>query len=212
MIINYYGVSCFKIQSGETTITIDPPSKESGLKAPRFYSDIGISSHSHPRHNGLNELKEKSPEIFLITGPGEYEIKGIRINGFKSFHDASSGEKYGLNTIYTLDIEGVKICHLGDLGEEKIQPQIKEHLGNINILFIPIGGNAVLDSSKSAEIINDFEPNIIVPMHYENDKILKEFLKEFKEEAVKPIDKLTVKKKDILEEKMKVVVLEPNMK
>jgi L-ascorbate metabolism protein UlaG (beta-lactamase superfamily) len=215
MIINYYGISCFKIQAGETTIAIDPPSKKSGLKTPRFQPDIALTSHNHPRHNGANELPEKTnaPPIFLINGPGEYEIKGVRINGIKSFHDATSGEKYGTNTIYTIEIEKIKICHMGDFGEKNLQAQTKEKMGEIDILLIPVGGETVIDSLKSAEITKSIAPNIIIPMHYENTKILQKFLSEFKKEPLKPIEKLAIKKRDISEdEKMKIVVLESNIK
>jgi len=195
-------------------LAIDPPSKNSGAKTPRFQSNIALTTHDHPRHNGIDELGEKrgAPSFFLINGPGEYETKGIRINGIKCFHDAESGKKYGVNTAYVIEIENTRICHLGDFGEEKLRAQTKEKIGKIDILLLPIGGETVAGPEKSVEIINALGPNIVVPMHYENKK-LKEFLKEFGEESLKPVEKLTVKKKDISDgEKVKIVVLESNIK
>lgn len=213
MIITYHGLSCFKIQSGEITAAIDPPSKKSGLKTPRFQSDVILVTHDHDRHNGAEELMEKSSKdsVFLINSPGEYEIKNFIVNGIGSFHDSFSGEKYGKNTIYYLDIENIKLCHMGDFGESKVNAQIKEQIGKIDILFMPIGGETVIDTSKSVDMITDLEPKIVIPMHYKDEKTLQEFLKEFKEESLKPVEKLVIKKKDISDnDKMKVVVLESN--
>ncbi len=126
MIITYHGVSCFKIQAGETVLAFDPPSKKSGLKYPRFHADIILQSHDHDRHNGKENLMSKEKESFFVDTPGEYEIKGIYIQGLKSFHDAEGGEKYGSNTIYVVRLENVNLCFLGDFGEKELRPELKE--------------------------------------------------------------------------------------
>jgi L-ascorbate metabolism protein UlaG (beta-lactamase superfamily) len=158
MIITYYGISCFKIQSGDTILAFDPPSKKSDFKAPRFQADIVFVSHGHVGHNGHENIvpkeKEKNGEPFLINGPGEYEIAGVLARGIRSFHDSESGRKQGLNTIYTLTLENINLCHLGDLGEKELRPEVQEVLGNIDVLFAPVGGGDVIGFENAVKIIN----------------------------------------------------------
>lgn len=207
MVITYYGVSCFKIQSGETVIAFDPPSKKSEEKNPRFETHIAFISHNHPRHNGYDVLNGKGGELFIIDTPGEYEARGIRSVGVRAFHDNENGKKYGLNTVYRVEMEGITLAHLGDFGERVLAGEAKETLGGIDILFVPIGGDTVLDPEEAAAIVNQIEPGIVIPMHYDA-KNLKTFLKEMGQEATEE-DKLTIKKKEINGEETKVVVLKP---
>lgn len=211
MVITYYGVSCFKVQSGENVLAFDPPSKESEFKSPRFQTNIVLISHSHRDHNGYDSLvgKTEGKEPFLINSPGEYETNGIYIQGIKSFHDSSAGQKHGLNTIYKLNIEDISLCHLGDFGEKSLRPEAKEAIGEIDILFVPVGGENVLEPSEAARIISQIEPKIVIPMHYKKNTALKNFLDEVGNGSIKPLDKLTVKKKDLVENKTSIIVLEP---
>jgi len=211
MVITYYGVSCFKVQSGDTVLAFDPPSKKSGFKAPRFQADAVFISHNHDKHNGFENItgKEKDSEPFLINMPGEYEIKGIVACGVGTFHDVGEGKKLGLNTAYILSLEGISICHLGDFGEKELRPATRESLGEVDILFIPVGGGNVLETGNAAKVINQIEPKIIIPMHYDSDKKLDEFLKEMGKDKIKPVEKLTIKKKDIADKKGEAVVLKP---
>ena len=165
MVITYYGLSCFRIQSGDTSLVFDLPSKKSGLKPPRFQADIFIQSHDHDGHNGAGSISREK-EFFLIDGPGEYEIKGVYVHGIKSFHDSSSGKKNGLNTIYVVRFENINLCFLGDFGEKEFRPELKEGLGKIDILFVPVGGETVLDAEGARSIISKIEPAIAIPMHY----------------------------------------------
>ncbi len=217
MVITYYGVSCFKAQSGETTLAFDPPAKEFpsrdfGLKPPRFQADIVLISHGrHKDHAGRDTLpgKGENKKPFVIDGPGEYEVKGVRIAGVKSFHDEKEGEELGGNTIYILEFEGVKICHMGDFGEEKLKPETKEAIDGVDILFVPIAGPAN-NPQKAAKIAAQLGAKIVIPAHYHEDaKALKKFLDEAGGCDVKPTDKLTIKKKDLAEKKSEVVVLNP---
>ncbi len=218
MVITYYGLSCFKAQSGNLVIAFDPPSKNSDLKPPRFVADIVLSSHNHPAHNGLGELSAKDDNgPFLISGPGEYEIKEVQIHGIGSFHDNEHGKKLGANTIYTVEIEGIRLCHLGDLGEEELAAQTIEAIGEVDILFLPVGGKDVIGAETAVKIANQIEPKIAVPMHYSIPKTpikgekVEIFLKELGEEKVEPEEKFTFKKKDLPEEGLKVVLLEPSI-
>ncbi|MEK7090354.1 MAG: MBL fold metallo-hydrolase [Patescibacteria group bacterium] len=218
MVITSYGISCFKVTSGQLVLAFDPPSRKSKTKSPYFQTDILLISHDHENHNGREVLHApKDGEIFIIDGPGEYEYKGVIVEGIPSFHDNQDGKKSGLNTIYRVELEDIVLLHLGDFGEKELRPETKEKIGNIDILFIPIGGEKVLDPETAAEIANQIEPRIIIPAHYSelpeaNKKAaLKEFLEEIGARNIKPEEKLTIKKKELPQDETKIVVLEPSI-
>ncbi|MDP2676691.1 MAG: MBL fold metallo-hydrolase [bacterium] len=216
MVISSYGLSCFKITAGERTIAFDPPSRKSKLKSPYFQTDMVLISHDHDDHNGREVLhgKDDAPP-FVIDGPGEYEYKDVSVIGIPSFHDNAEGKKEGKNTLYRVRFEDVTLLHLGDFGEKNIRNEIKEKLGEIDVLFIPIGGETVLDAEQAAKIANDIEPRIIIPMHYDadNPKKKKDALKAFFDEMgineATPDTKFTFKKKDLPLDETKIIVLEP---
>lgn len=170
-----------------------------------------MESHGHDNHNGHENISSKNAgeEPFLIRGPGEYEIQDISVIGIKSFHDSQSGKKQGLNTIYMLNWENVNICHLGDLGEKELRPEVLDLLGEVDLLFVPISGDKTIGTEEALKIINQIEPRLVIPMHYGDNKKLTEFLKEIGQEKIEQTEKLTFKKKDILEKKGEVVVLKP---
>lgn len=210
MIITYHGLSCFKIQSGETTLVFDLPSKKSNIKPPRFQADIAFQSHDHPGHCGAEEIPNEKG-TFLINGPGEYEVKGIYVEGLLTYHDSIRGKKYGLNTAYVIRLENMKLGFMGDYGEKELRPEIKEAIGKVDILFAPIGGETVLEPEASQNLINQLEPAIVIPMHYVaggKKDMLKAFLAEFGQKEVKPLEKLSVRKKDIGENGTQIVILE----
>ena len=153
--------------------------------------------------------KENSEPI-KIDGPGEYEIQGVDINGITSWHDETGGKKLGSNTAYSIKLEDIKICHLGDFGEKELRNETLEAIGPVDILFLPIGGKTVIDAETASAVANKLEPKIIIPMHYEK-KELAAFLKEAGVESLKSEEKLTVKKKDLPEDKARVVVLKPSI-
>lgn len=202
MVITYYGISCFKAQSGETVLAFDPPSKESDFKSPRFQVNAVLISSNHKDHNGWENLSSKieGKDLVVLDGPGEYELEGIYIKGIKSA---------GQNTIYSVNFEGITFCHMGNFSEKELRPETKEAIGEIDILFAPIDGSGVLDPQEAAKISSQLEPSIVIPMHYKDNKTLKKFMDEFGNGSTKPFDKLTIKKKDLVPGKIQVVVLEP---
>lgn len=205
MVITYYGASCFKIQSGELVLAFNPPAKESEYKSPRFGADVVFVSKNDKDYNGWESLfkkgEENAPATLLIDGNGEYEARGIRIKGI-----SSNGGK--TNTIYTLALEDINICHLGAFGEKDIDPSIKEKVGEVDILFLPVGGDGALDPQRAASVAAHIEPKVIVPMCYK-DAQLSKFMKEFGAGSPKPLEKLTLKRKDLVEKKAEVIILEP---
>jgi len=211
MVITWYGHSCFKIQAGETVLAIDPFDKSTGLTPPRFRADILAITHDHYDHNNKASI---NGEPFLIDGPGEYEIKGLEILGVESFHDDEEGAKRGKNTIYKIKMDEIRVCHLGDLGQEKLTDRQLQALGEIDILMVPVGGKYTIGAAEAIAVINQIEPRIVIPMHYKIPGLkidvagLPEFLKEFGSKETKPEEKLTLKKKDLpQEEETKLVVL-----
>ncbi|OGF62128.1 hypothetical protein A2662_01425 [Candidatus Giovannonibacteria bacterium RIFCSPHIGHO2_01_FULL_45_33] len=217
MVITYYGLSCFKIQSGDTVLAIDPFSKESGLVPPRFESHAVLSTHDHDNHNNIEALasKEEDEGAFKITGPGEYEFRGITVRGIASFHDAKGGKAKGKNTIYVIEMEGMRLVHMGDYGEKELRSEVQEALGTPDILFIPVGGEAggTIDAEDAAKLLNQVEPRVVIPMHYKisglKDKLdgVDVFMKEMGEKAESE-EKFTIKKKDLPSaEQSKIVIL-----
>lgn len=163
MIITWYGQSCFRIQSGELVLVTDPFSKDIGLKPPTGQADIVTVSHDHDDHNNISVIKG---DPFVVDGPGEYSLKGISIVGIPSTHETANGGGEGENTIYVMDIEGMKVCHLGDQGAKLTNDQI-EAMGDIDVLFIPIGGTFTLNADEALDVIGQIEPRVIIPMHYQ---------------------------------------------
>jgi L-ascorbate metabolism protein UlaG (beta-lactamase superfamily) len=209
MIITHYGADFFKVSFGDTTIAVNPISKDSKLKSTKFGSDITLVSLNSPEHNGVEQTSRGEKESFVIQGPGEYEVQGVFIKGFLS--NSVYGGKEHINTIYTVALEGINLGFLGALSDEKLSAEAKEGLEGIDILFVPIGGYGVLDPATAHKLAVQFEPKIIIPSHFaevgEKDA-LKKFLKESGEESVRPIDKLTIKKKDVEGKEGEVIVLE----
>ena len=201
MVITYYGAACFKVQSGETVLAFNPPSKESEYKSPRFASDIVLVSSNHKDYNGWENLpgKTEGGNPFVAEGQGEYEVSGIYIKGV-----GSNGRN---NTVYSLVLEDISICHLGALSKE-MDPSLKEAVGEADILFIPIGGGELLDPQKAAGAAIHLEAKVVIPMNYDESQ-LKQFIKEFGAGGTVAADKLTIKKKDLAEKKGEVVVLKP---
>ena len=209
MIITYHGVDFFKVTFGDTVLAVNPISKDSKIKSTKFGSDITLVSLNSPEHNGVEQTSRGDKESFLIQGPGEYEVSGVFIKGFLS--NSTYGGKEHINNIYTVALEGINLGFLGALSDEKLSSEAKEGLDGIDILFVPVGGDGVLDPAVAHKLAVAFEPKIIIPSHFgdvgEKDA-LKKFLKESGEESVKPIDKLTIKKKDVEGKEGEVVVLE----
>ena len=209
MIITYHGADFFKVSFGDTTIAVNPISKDSKLKQTRFGSDITLVSLNSPEHNGSDATSRGEKESFLIQGPGEYEVSGVFIKGFLSKSNYSGKET--INTIYTVSLEGMNLGFLGALSDKDLSAEAKEALDGIDILFVPIGGEGVLDATTAHKLAVQFEPSFIIPSHFGdlgNANALKTFLKEAGEENVKPVDKLTIKKKDLEGAEGDVVVLD----
>lgn len=210
MHIYWLGEGCFKFQSGETTVVIDPYPKDIGLKPPRTKADIVVMSN--PKSNGIESV---SGDYFLIDGPGEYEIKGVFVYGVGldsvSENNGKKGEE--ATTIYRIESEGISVAHLDSLNKSLNNREL-EKLENVDALIIPVGGGDVLGAKKAVEIINQVEPRIVIPMKYKLPKLKRKydpvdnFLKEMHATKIKPLSKYIVKKKDLPQDKTDIIVLE----
>ncbi len=208
MVISYMGGECFKITQGNLTLSFNPPSKDSGLKASKFGSDIVLISADHEDFNGVENASFGDREPFVISGPGEYEVKEVAVRGFGS--ETSYGGDKGINTIYSVSLEGMNLCFLGALNTADIPAAAKQELDDNDILFVPIGGDGVLDHAAAYKLAVQLGPKAVIPMHYGslgNKDALKLFLKEAATD-VKPVEKLTVKKKDLEGKEAEIIVLE----
>ncbi len=212
MYITWLGQSCFKIQTKDATIITDPYDKKVGLTLSRVSGDIVTVSHDHYDHNNVSAVNGNP---FIITNPGEYEVKGITIRGIPSWHDESQGSERGANTIFVFDAEDIRIAHLGDLGTLLTDEQL-EHLDHVDVLMIPVGGVYTIDGKRAAEVANQIEPRIIIPMHYKIPKLTErklhdvdDFCKEMGVKKNGAEDKLRITKKELPTDESNVVILKP---
>ncbi|MFQ5858711.1 MAG: MBL fold metallo-hydrolase [Anaerolineae bacterium] len=162
MDITYYGHSCFRIRSREGSIVTDPFQPSIGYAPPHIAADICLISHDHPGHNNAGVLRG---DPYVVAGPGEYEVSGIFVFGWLSYHDRKEGTERGRNTIYTFGVDGIRVAHLGDLGHVPDQPTI-EVMGDVDVLLIPVGGRVTLTAAMASDVINLIEPRLVIPMHY----------------------------------------------
>lgn len=216
MVITHHGGQCFKVTFGDLTLVFDPISKNAILPAVRFGADIALVSRDHPDMNGIEEVAKqdgKGGAPFAITGPGEYERQGVVIQGFlsKSKYGLEKGEEDAVNTIYSVELEDMTLVHLGALSDTELSPEARESIDEIDVLFVPVGGDGVLTGAKAHELAVSLEPKIIIPMHWSGigtPKALEAFLKTSGNGSEK-VDKLTLKKKDLVGRDGSILILTP---
>jgi len=207
MIITYLGGEFIKVQFGDITLAFNPPAKDSKLKSARFGADVVLVSLNHEDMNGADTLGIGAKQPFIISGPGEYEVKDVAIRGYAT--ESQYKKEKCINTVYTVLLEGMKLCYLGALGNPNLPTALKEELDDIDILFVPVGDEGVLSGADANKLAAHIEPRLVIPMHYAglSDGSLKGFLKEAGEEKTTPQEKLTLKKKDLEGKEGEIVVL-----
>jgi L-ascorbate metabolism protein UlaG (beta-lactamase superfamily) len=207
MTISWFGLSSFKITSKDLTIISDPFGKASGLTSVRGAADVIICSN--PSLDWCNNFSSISGEPFLVNGPGEYDIKEAFIIG-----SAADNKNLGKSTIYSIEVEGIRIAFLGPIKQSALTDEQREMLEGSDLVLVPIGGKDILDYEEASKIATKLEPFIIIPHSYKItglslnldklDKFLQEMGGKHEEE-----EKLTLKKKDLVGEQTSVVVLTP---
>ncbi len=206
MQIHYFGLSSFKIIAKDATVISDPFDKKSGLTPPRGNADILIlAEKNNPLYSATSGI---AGEPFLISDPGEYDVKGVTVTGLPLLQ----GERYV--TVYLIESEDIKILNLAHIAEFNMKEEDIEALGEIDILILPVGGSGVLDASEAAKVVNQVEPKIVIPSHYQIPGLatsagkLDTFIKEMGGKS-ETMEKLLIKKKELPEDQVKLIILEP---
>lgn len=220
MDITYLGHSAFKLRGKNATVVTDPFDSSTGLIMPKVSADIVTISHQHEDHNATGKVSGTARRIepYVIEAPGEYEVQGVGVFGWTSYHDAQQGADRGKNTIYVIHIEGVRIAHLGDLGHVP-DNDLLEDIGEVDVVLVPTGGMYTIDAVQAAEAALMLQPSYIIPMHYHTEahnqerfgklQRLDHFIKAMGLTSVEPKDKLTLTASTMTEEEQ-VVVLTPS--
>lgn len=205
--ITWIGHACFKLQSPELTVILDPLDKETGYNPPRTTADVVLVSSKDPHHANVEAVKDAQ---LVFDTPGEYEVKGALIHGI-----ASMCSSHRLpNTIFTLFIDSLRICHLGTLGEELSDAQIEE-IGAVDVLFVPVGIPSCISRKHALHVVQEIEPRIVIPYGFKTSKSAlagvegpADFLKEMGMSGTKPVPKALLKAKDLPTEETQVLLLD----
>lgn len=217
MQITYLGHSCFKLKSKVGSVITDPYQDDIGLRLGKQSAAVVTMSHNHHDHNAVDAIggADGREKPFIIDKPGEYEVGGISVFGTQTFHDDKEGAERGVNNIFSILMENVNVCHLGDLGH-LLGPEEISRIGEVDVLLCPIGGYYTIDYKQAIEVMNALEPKIFIPMHYQVQGLTSELydnltpLEKFTNEygiAPTPIAKFEITK-DKLPEETEVVILE----
>jgi L-ascorbate metabolism protein UlaG (beta-lactamase superfamily) len=212
MRIKWLGHASFLITSqSDQRIITDPYHTDSHL----FYNPINESaeivtmSHGHGDHNNVKIIKG-NPKI--LTEAGTQKIKEIDIKAIPVFHDGNRGSQRGNNLIFWFNVDGLNLCHLGDLGH-RLSPELISDIEPVDVLFIPVGGFFTVDAVEATEIAQSIKPKIIFPMHYKTTKtdypiaVLDEFLKDKKDVRRLDISEIEINK-DSLPARTEIIVLQ----
>jgi L-ascorbate metabolism protein UlaG (beta-lactamase superfamily) len=206
MTIEWRGEGCFEISTtgDHFSILTELPSRDSGLNAPRTKTDVLLSIWA-----GLEDtlFSKKQEDRFVISGPGEYEVKGVTIKGVKLSSDANS-----IKTAYLINAEDLQIGYLGEISKKEVTPELVGFFEDVDVLMIPIGAGEMLDANAAMALVNQIEPKIAIPMYYKIPGLKRkaDSLELFLKEAgvsVKPEEKLLIKKKDLNIEETKIFPL-----
>ena len=192
MNIRWLGHSCFALtESTGTVIVTDPYSEDKvGFAMPAVSANAVTVSHGHEDHNAVSNVAGK-PRV--LDSIGSYEVDGVFICAFQSYHDMHKGKKRGKNLIFTYRLDGVDVCHLGDIGED-CSARIIDAVGTVNVLLIPVGGKYTIDAETAKDFVDKLMPEIVIPMHYGTEDLsfdldpVDDFLEMFDEDCITYVD------------------------
>ena len=212
MKIRYLGHSCFLLTESTGTRILTDPYGDVGFKMPRVEADVVSVSHGHYDHNNV---KAVGGNPVVLDKEGQYDVGGVEIIAVKSYHDNANGEERGENLIFKFRLDGIEVCHLGDLGEE-CSSSLIEMLLPVHVLLIPVGGKYTIDSEQAKEYVDRIMPSIVIPMHYKSKGLSLDidkpdaFLSEFEEEDVEETgaSEIELTRDDIDEETTKIILME----
>jgi L-ascorbate metabolism protein UlaG (beta-lactamase superfamily) len=178
-----------------------------GYGSPDVQADIVLISHDHGDHNNSRAVKGRP---VVIKGTGKHLAQIMEFRGIETYHDQEGGRLRGPNTIFCFQLDGVAVCHLGDLGHVLSNKEVGS-IGSVDLLFIPVGGIYTIDGRKAWQVIDQLQPRIAVPMHFQTDVLrfrlgrVEEFLRGHEHEG--PLDSLELSRQDLKEGGLRVVLL-----
>lgn len=209
MDITWLGHACFRLRGREGVVLTDPPDPRSGHAIPRTEADLVTMSHQHPGHASMRSV---GGDPVMLAVPGEYEVREILVTGIRTFHDEEQGRTRGPNTVFTIRLDDLVVCHLGDLGHVLAATDL-EKLGDVDICLLPISGaDTNLTAAMAAEVVHQLEAKVVVPMSYDPDEKKKEtpfdrLLHELGVKELTPVPKLSVSRSSLPAE-LQVVALD----
>jgi L-ascorbate metabolism protein UlaG (beta-lactamase superfamily) len=176
MRIRWYGQSAFSLEAGGTTVFVDPFGDMSGLASSRglrfdypaiegVRADLLLVTHEHGDHNGVEAIGG-DPKVIRSTAGTFDDVVAIA-----SEHDDTAGTQRGPNTIFVFSLGGARVCHLGDLGQRALRPEQRAAIGNVDILFVPVGGGPTIGGEPAAQLVRELSPRLVVPMHYRTEAV-----------------------------------------
>jgi L-ascorbate metabolism protein UlaG (beta-lactamase superfamily) len=164
MEITWYGRACFRLKGRDATVITDPCPPPTGFVAGKHDVELLTISHDHADHAYTRSITAG----LTLTRPGEYEYSDVLINGVRTFHDGARGAERGENIVFSIELDGVHVAHLGDLGHLLTEEQLSE-LGPVDVLLVPAGGVFTLPPVEAAEVVAQVNPKIVIPMHFQVD-------------------------------------------
>ncbi|HUL21214.1 MAG TPA: MBL fold metallo-hydrolase [Thermodesulfobacteriota bacterium] len=215
MKVKWYGHAAFLITSDEGTKIIIDPYEPGAFGGQLSYgkikdqADIVLISHDHADHNDTAGLPG-TPQA--VKGSGPKTIKGISMKGVSTYHDPSKGSERGTNTVFTIKVNQIQLCHLGDLGHLLSDKELAE-IGPVDILLIPVGGFFTIDPKEATRVAEQIKPRVLIPMHFKTEKCgfsiapVEDFLKG-KTNIKRPKTSEATFDKATLPQQMEIVVLE----
>ena len=209
MDLTWLGHACFRIRGREGIVLTDPPDPSSGHAIPKTEAHLVTMSHKHAGHSSLRSV---GGDPVVLSGPGEYEVQEILVTGLGTFHDEEKGEARGANTVFTIRVDELVVCHLGDLGHVLSATDL-ERLGEVDVCLLPISGaDTNLSAAMAAEIVHQLEPKVVVPMGFDPGAMKKDapydrLLHELAVKDLTPVPKLSVTRASLPSE-LQVVALD----
>jgi|DewCreStandDraft_1066081.scaffolds.fasta_scaffold00790_14 L-ascorbate metabolism protein UlaG (beta-lactamase superfamily) len=207
----WYGHACFRLRGKDATVITDPFDRRLGLPLPRMQADIVTVSNDRPDHSNVAAVGG-SPRV--VDGPGEYDIAGVVIAGIatQKREPGRARAPRPRNTAYVIEIDGLTVCHLGDLADVP-DAAVVEQIGNIDVLLIPVGGHETINATQATEVISLLEPRLVVPMHFRTPELaieldpIEPFVREMGLKELQPQPRLSLSAGSLPEE-TEVVLLD----
>ncbi len=198
--IRWHGHACWEITNDITVVTDPHDGKSIGIPAPSVAGDIILVSHDHYDHNSVKSVEKEGSKV--VTDGRKRNVDNVEIKGIEAFHDECGGQKRGKNIIYKFIMDGITFCHLGDLGHDLDEGQIQQ-IGDVDILFVPVGGTFTVDAEQAWNIIGKIHPKITIPMHYKIGGLslpiasIDPFLEKNKHRLLKVGNEIDIEKEDL---------------